>query len=76
MAAGTPVVSTNVAGLADLPTLHGAPRSGPFAAQILHALEQRDELAAEQLRAVREVYNLANWESAWLAAVADATRPI
>ena len=75
MAAGTPVVSTNVAGLADLPTLHAAPQPAPFAAQILCGLEQRDELAAEQLRAVREVYSLANWESAWLAAVDDATRP-
>lgn len=72
MACGTPVVTTDVEGLLDLPGL----RCPPTVPGILHALEEallrREELAAAQLAAVRERFDKTLWDAAWLAVIARA----
>lgn len=69
MACGTPTVSTNVAGLADLPTVQAAPDDEALAAALGEALADRDAIAARQREAVRTTFNLDNWGRAWLRAI-------
>ncbi len=65
MSCGTATVTTDVAGLADLPAMKASPTPEALAQSMQAAWEQRDELGAAQQQTVRTVYNMANWKSAW-----------
>ncbi|HQK94809.1 MAG TPA: glycosyltransferase family 4 protein [Armatimonadota bacterium] len=69
MACGTPAVTTAVAGLLDLPAVHADPRPAPLAAALGQVLSDRDRVAADQARAVRERFSLDRWAEAWLRVV-------
>ncbi|MGD9874775.1 MAG: glycosyltransferase family 4 protein [Kiritimatiellia bacterium] len=69
MSCGTAVVSTNVAGLADLPTVQARPDPGDLAAAVISVLDSREKTAREQQRIVRESFNMANWSHAWLEVI-------
>lgn len=74
MACGTPVVATRVGGLVDLPCLHADPTPESLEQAMLEALERRDDLAAEQARAVRENFALPRWQAAWKRVLGDDGR--
>jgi glycosyltransferase involved in cell wall biosynthesis len=69
MACGTPVVSTNVEGLLDLPTLKCQANGESMAEAMERIFEERDEIAAAQRREVTETYNLDNWQKAWVKVI-------
>ena len=69
MSCGTATVSTNVAGLADIPTLQAAANPDDLAAAILSALNDREAIGAAQQRKVHETFNMKNWNRAWLDVV-------
>lgn len=69
MACGTSTVSTNAAGLADLPTVQCDPNPQALAEAMGNTLLNLDVVAAEQNRAVRETFNLSNWATAWRSAI-------
>ncbi len=66
MACGTATVSTNVAGLADLPTMKSEPTPEALAAAMTEAWRNRETVGIQQQATVRSVYNLENWRDAWL----------
>lgn len=65
MACGTPTVSTNIAGLLDLPTVHAAPTSEAICEKLLFVVANRDIISKEQIQKVRTTFNLQNWQNAW-----------
>lgn len=69
MAVGTPVVTTAVAGLQDLPSYQCQPDAQSIAAAIEDVLSDRDRFAKEQNQAVKETYNLNRWTSSWLEVI-------
>lgn len=69
MSCGTATVSTNVAGLADLPTLQSPPEPQALAAATEEALRSGLELGARQQARVQAQFNMINWVDAWLAVV-------
>ncbi|MDB4451916.1 glycosyltransferase family 4 protein [Akkermansiaceae bacterium] len=71
MSCGVATVSTNVAGLADLPTVQANPNGEDLAAAILDTLKNRAEIASGQRAKVNSVFNLENWSSAWLNVVSS-----
>ncbi|MGQ9661175.1 MAG: glycosyltransferase family 4 protein [Kiritimatiellia bacterium] len=76
MACGTPVVSTAVGGLQDLPTLKAYPTPESITERIREVLAARDEIATQQAAAVRKSFNLEIWRKTWLkilARMADGT---
>lgn len=69
MACGTAVVSTNVAGLADLPTLQAKPEANDIAKKMKELLQNKSQYQEYQKKQVQEVFNLNNWKRAWLEVV-------
>jgi glycosyltransferase involved in cell wall biosynthesis len=69
MACRCPVVSTNVAGLADLPTLQAAPDKNELSAKLRECINNRDEISKEQFAKVQEIFNEKNWSESWLAVI-------
>lgn len=70
MACGTATVSTNVVGLADLPTRQ-CPANAEALAQVLQdVLTDRERIGADQRCVVSEVFNMRNWGRAWLEVLA------
>jgi glycosyltransferase involved in cell wall biosynthesis len=69
MACGTPVVSTDVEGLLDLPTLKCSASSESMAEAMEAVLKKREEIALEQRSEVIRGYNLNNWQKAWLKVI-------
>jgi glycosyltransferase involved in cell wall biosynthesis len=65
MACGTPTVSTNVAGLRDLPTIQCNADADSVATAVVETLERREEIAAAQTAAVQRDFNIVNWGEAW-----------
>ena len=65
MACGTATVSTNVAGLRDLPTVQCNPDADSVARAVLETLDRREEVASVQLAAVQRDFNILNWGTAW-----------
>ncbi len=65
MACGVATITTNVAGLADLPAVKCEPGADSLAEAIREVWPRRENIAATQQRVVREVYNLGNWRAAW-----------
>jgi glycosyltransferase involved in cell wall biosynthesis len=69
MSCGTPTVSTNVAGLRDLPTIQADPTPESVAAGLAKAVARAEAVGAEQRAVTHAYFNMANWSRAWLAAV-------
>jgi glycosyltransferase involved in cell wall biosynthesis len=66
MSCGTPVISTNVGGLVDLPCVHVAPTPEAMAGATLELLGKYGEVADRQRTLTRELHNLGNWSKAWI----------
>jgi len=75
MACGTAVVTTDVAGLADLPGEKAAPTVPALAAALEQAYPQRQELAARQRAQVLENYCQPRWQQGWRAVLAHCGLP-
>jgi len=73
MACGTATVSTNIAGLVDLPTLQCPPEPQALAAATEEALRSGPQLGAKQQARVQAQFNMTNWVNAWLAVVERAS---
>ncbi len=69
MACKTPVVSTDIAGLKDLPTLKANLEPENIAAKMGEVLENWDYYSDSQYEAVINTFNLSNWKSAWLSVI-------
>jgi glycosyltransferase involved in cell wall biosynthesis len=69
MACATPTISTNVAGLRDLPTVQVAPNEVELAKAMSETLGHTQEIGARQCESVRKDFNLANWTKAWLEVI-------
>jgi len=69
MSCGVATVSTNVHGLADLPTVQSEPTPEGLAQKMEETYVSRESVAARQQKEVRAVYNLENWKKAWLSVV-------
>ena len=67
MACKTPVVSTNVAGLNDLPTLKAEPIAESISNKLQEALTNWGAISAYQYDEVLTTFNLGNWERAWMS---------
>jgi hypothetical protein len=65
MACGTATVSTNVCGLADLPTVQSEPTDSAFAQAICETLAAQKSIAARQCASVREGFHIGLWADAW-----------
>lgn len=65
MACGTPVLSTTVGGLSDLPTLKCETNPVDLASKIKFLLANLSEIRIEQQKMVTEIFNLENWISTW-----------
>jgi glycosyltransferase involved in cell wall biosynthesis len=65
MACGTPVVSTDIGGLRDLPTLQCARNAAAMRGALVEVLSARDAYAKQQEWAVRERFNTDKWSCAW-----------
>jgi glycosyltransferase involved in cell wall biosynthesis len=65
MACGTPTVSTNIAGLRDLPTEHAAPTPEAICEKLLLVVTDRNIISKDQMQKVRRTFNLQNWQNAW-----------
>jgi len=72
MACGTPCVTTDIGGLADLPSAQAAPVADDLAATILAVLADRDRTADRQRAAVLADFHIDRWASAWRRAVEHA----
>ena len=66
MAAKTPVVSTSVGGLADLPTLHADVLPDKMAEKLTYVLENYEKVRQEQYDQTRNIFNIDNWQKAWI----------
>jgi len=66
MSCETATISTNVAGLADLPTVHCDPTAEALAESIAATWPQRSQIARQQRHVVATAYELSNWKRAWL----------
>lgn len=69
MSCGTATVSTNVAGLADLPTVQCEPDELALAHAIRDTIANRFQIAEEQQQKVHETFNMENWAEAWLRVI-------
>jgi glycosyltransferase involved in cell wall biosynthesis len=72
MACGTPVVTTDVEGLKDIPGLKCFPCVDGIHRGLETALERRDELGKVQQREVKEGFNEKLWEKGWLEVIREA----
>ncbi len=69
MCCGTATVSTNVAGLRDLPTVQSDPHPVALARALSDTVANRLKIAAEQSQCVRANFNFRNSRDAWLKAI-------
>lgn len=69
MACRTPVVSTNIGGLNDLPAIKADPIADKICEKLIEALGKWDDVSEYQYQKVTSVFNLENWEKAWLSVV-------
>lgn len=69
MATKTPVVSTNIGGLLDLPTVQAEPLPEKVAEKLAYVVENYDVLRQDQYRLTRERFNMDLWREAWLKVI-------
>ena len=74
MACGTPCVSTNVAGLKDLPCLLSELDPEDMADKINMIMNNYMNYSDEQYDEVRKTYNLNNWSDTWLKVIENSTK--
>jgi len=65
MACGTPTVSTDVGGLADLPTVKAPAVAEALSEAMTQTLARREEVAFAQEKEVRSVFTINRWSEAW-----------
>jgi glycosyltransferase involved in cell wall biosynthesis len=73
MSCGIATVSTNVAGLADLPTVQCNPDEIAVAQALKDTLRKRTEIGISQQETVRRIFNTENWSNAWLQVIRCVT---
>ena len=73
MSCGIATVSTNVAGLADLPTVQCNPDADSIAAALKETLSNASAIGEHQRKTVNEIFNLRNWGEAWMQVISHAT---
>jgi glycosyltransferase involved in cell wall biosynthesis len=71
MACGAATLSTDIGGLADLPTEHCAPDAASLAQAMARVYEQRAEIGARQREQVRQTFRRERWEDAWASVIAS-----
>ena len=69
MACGTPALSTNVAGLQDLPTIKADPVPSDISEKMIYCLENHERISLQQLKIVKSTFTVENWKSAWRMAI-------
>lgn len=69
MSCGIATVSTNVAGLADLPTVQCDPDPAAVADALQRTLENCGETGRKQREIVGRTFNFDNWSKAWLEVI-------
>ena len=73
MSCGVATVSTNVAGLADLPTVQCDPDAGAMAEALRDTLNNAERIGAEQRKIVQATFNMENWSKGWMKAISSIT---
>ncbi len=73
MSCGTPVVSTSIGGLIDLPTLKAAPQAKDMAQAMEEVAADWQFYSSKQKNEVQK-FNLDNWGNAWLKVIASITK--
>lgn len=71
MSCGIPTISTNVAGLADLPTIQCEPTAESMAHAIHTTITESAIFGIQQRRTVCDTFNMANWRRGWMDAIAS-----
>ncbi|UCH35523.1 MAG: glycosyltransferase family 4 protein [Armatimonadota bacterium] len=71
MACGVATVSTDVGGLADLPTVQCAPDAGNLGEALVRSYAMRAEIGGQQLAAVRRTFTRERWEDAWARVISS-----
>lgn len=74
MACGIATISTDVAGLADLPTMKSAPKAENLAQVMIETFPERAEVGAQQRQEVSQGFSLPIWERAWLEVMNEIGR--
>jgi len=69
MSCKTPVVSTNIAGLNDLPTLKAEPTAENISHRMQEALADWESAREYQYNQAVTIFNLNNWEQAWMSVI-------
>lgn len=69
MSCGTATISTDVAGLKDLPTVKVSLEPLNISIGISNVLENVEEIANQQAILTRNTFNLTNWKNAWLKVI-------
>lgn len=69
MGCGVATVSTNVAGLADLPTVQCKPDEMALAEAMRKTIDARQVVGERQQQIVCETFNMKNWREAWLRVI-------
>lgn len=69
MSVGTPVITTFVAGLKDLPSFQCDPNPDSIARAVIEVLKNRAKFSQSQSDQVKKIYNLDNWSKAWLEVI-------
>lgn len=71
MSCGVATVSTNVAGLADLPTVQCEPEKNALAKAIFDTVKNREKIGERQRAEVLKTFNMKNWAAAWLKVISS-----
>jgi len=71
MSCGTPTVTTDVAGLADLPGLQAPATPEGMAAALAQAWDGREQYSRSQRERVAQQYSLPQWRQGWLRVLAQ-----
>lgn len=74
MAYGVATISTDVAGLKDLPTVQCAPAAEALADAMSEVYPDRHTVGADQRNMVRTEYSHERWSKAWLDVIEDVAR--
>ncbi len=69
MACGTATLSTNVAGLRDLPTVQAEPNEADLAKAMSETIANGNRVGEAQRDIVQKEFNIENWSKAWLKVI-------
>lgn len=74
MSCGVATISTNVAGLADLPTLQCDPEAESMAEALRSTLVNPSPIGARQRAIVQKTFNMQNWTEGWMNAISAVAK--